>query len=308
MFESLVPRALVAFKRKQRLPRRSSRKGLFAQPVHGRFRRAESLEARCFLSADPIVTVDTNFGNFKLELFASAAPKTVANFLTYVDSGAYNSSIIQRDATSNGTATGSPFVIQGGGYTTSSTTFTSGSQLTAITPGATVPDESHADNPNNPHINTTGTIAMALSSGPNSGTNQWFINLANNSFLDDTSDGGPFTVFGQIIDNGMTTVVNPTVAKLTGGNNGGYPSENPPVGPSNQLVVISSMTVDSIDGTVFTDTNGNGTMDTGETGIAGRTVFLNNDGTGVPDANNPRPPPTPTGITRFPVWPPAPTR
>jgi len=286
MFESLVPRALVAFKPVPPTRRRSPRKG-YSRPAIGQFRRAELLEARCFLSADPIVTVDTNFGNFKLELFASAAPKTVANFLTYVDSGAYNNSIIQRDATSDGSATGSPFVIQGGGYTTSSTTFTSGSQLTAVTPGATVPDESHADNPNNPNINTTGTIAMALSSGPNSGTNQWFINLANNSFLDGTSDGGPFTVFGQVIDNGMSTVINPTVAKLTGGNNGGYPSENPPVAVSNQLVVISSMTVDSIDGTVFTDTNGNGTMDSGETGIAGRTVFLNNDGTGAPDASNP---------------------
>src|SRR5262249_45176018 len=60
--------------------------------------------------------------------------------------------------------------------------------------------------------NVTGTIAMALSNGPDSGTNQWFINLANNDgsgstpALDDASDGGPFTVFGSVIDSGMTVV------------------------------------------------------------------------------------------------------
>jgi cyclophilin family peptidyl-prolyl cis-trans isomerase len=270
MFESLVRRILVPFTCSKPYRGRARRRDRFRSQF-APYRHVESLEARWYLTSDPIVTIDTNFGNFQLDLFASTAPKTVANFLTYVDSGAYNNSIIQRNVPN--------FVIQGGGFTTTSSTFTSGSQLTAIASHGTVLGEPGTKN-------TTGTIAMALSSGPNSGTNEWFINMANNPQLDDTSDGGPFTVFGQVVGNGMTSVINPMVAQLSA-TNLGYPSENPPVAAGNKLVVISSMSVDSIDGTVFGDTNGNGTMDSGETGIAGRTVFINKDGTGVPDSNNP---------------------
>src|SRR5438552_2569973 len=56
----------------------------------------ESLEHRLPLAADPIVTVNTNFGSFQIELFQSVAPQTVANFLSYVNSGAYSNSIFHR--------------------------------------------------------------------------------------------------------------------------------------------------------------------------------------------------------------------
>ncbi|HUY31900.1 MAG TPA: peptidylprolyl isomerase [Pirellulales bacterium] len=227
------------------------------------------------LAADPIVSVDTNVGNFKLDLFQSTAPNTVANFLKYVDSGDYNSSFVTRAIPG--------FVIQGGGATTSSTTFAGGSsQFSAVPDLGTVASEAGTKN-------TTGTIAMALSSGPNTGTNQWFINLAANSSLDGTSNGGPFTVFGDVVGNGMQ-VINQIAALPTQSVTSTVPSvdlSNLPVSTSNQLVVINSMSVDSIDGTVFADSNGNGIQDSGEAGVAGRTVFINKDGTGVPDANNP---------------------
>ena len=52
--------------------------------------------------------------------------------------------------------------------------------------------------------NVAGTVSMVLSTGPNSGTNQWFVNLADNSPLDNSGSGGPFTVFAKVAGDGMT--------------------------------------------------------------------------------------------------------
>ena len=239
--------------------------------------RLESLEDRLPLSADPIVTVNTDFGAFKIELFQSAAPQTVANFLSYVNSTAFNDSIFHRSIPG--------FVVQGGGYTSPSATFTSTSQFTTIPTTGTVPTEANASNPNNPHIDTTGTIAMALSTGPNSGTDEWFINLANNPQLDDTSDGGPFTVFGQVIGTGMQVV--DQIANLPTPNESSNPSTNPqgsnftnlPLGPNNQLALISSMVVDGVSGTVYSAPAGD-TNVADRHPLAGVTVFndANDDG------------------------------
>src|SRR5579883_2951280 len=89
----------------------------------------ESLESRCYLTAaatpgDPIVTVDTNFGNFQLELFPADAPQSVANFLSYVTSGKYNDTVVSRSVPQ--------FVVQTGGITSASTTYTSNSQFTPV--------------------------------------------------------------------------------------------------------------------------------------------------------------------------------
>jgi cyclophilin family peptidyl-prolyl cis-trans isomerase len=133
------------------------------------------------LTGGTIVEMQTPLGNIPLQLTNSQTPLTVANFLTYITNGEYTPTIIQRSAPG--------FVLQGGG------TKPDGSNNASVASLQGEPGIS----------NTTGTIAMALSSGPNSGTNQWFINLANNSqYLDGTNDGGPFTVFGNVIDNGMT--------------------------------------------------------------------------------------------------------
>jgi cyclophilin family peptidyl-prolyl cis-trans isomerase len=234
-------------------------------------RAIERLEDRHFLSGNPIVTVDTNYGNFQIELFPTAAPQTVANFLTYVNDGAYTDTIFHRSVAGS--------VVQTGGYLSASTTLTNTSQLVPITTNAAIPLEYGI-------ANTLGTVAMARASDPNSATSQWFVNLTDNSktYAPGGSDSYGYAVFGVIINGGMSVL-----QKI-----GSLPIDNVdstftqlPLDAGNQLVVISSIKVDSIDGTVFTDTNANGQLDAGEPPLGGRTVFINNDGSGVPDANNP---------------------
>lgn len=133
-----------------------------------------------------IVRMATVLGNVDIEVLNDETPLNAANFLSYVNSGAYNRSFIHRSEPG--------FVIQGGGYYVNS-----GGTISAIAQGAAVKGE---------HVrsNTRGTLALALSQGPDSGTNQWFFNLVDNTVLDDTLDGGPFTVFGRVIESGMAVV------------------------------------------------------------------------------------------------------
>jgi cyclophilin family peptidyl-prolyl cis-trans isomerase len=136
--------------------------------------------------SDPTVTgtavlLQTPEGNIPLALSNSATPNTVANFLLYINSGEYSNAIIHRSVPG--------FVIQGGGYTPD------GNPINTF---GTI--NSEAGQPN-----IAGTIAMALSTGPDSATSQWFINLTDNSnLLDGASDGGPFTVFGNVVYNGLS--------------------------------------------------------------------------------------------------------
>lgn len=139
------------------------------------------------IQAQTIVNVETNLGNFSIELFDTAAPATVANFLSYVTSGRYNGSIIHRSVPG--------FVIQGGGFTFDATTQT----FPAVAVDAPVVNEFSIPN-------TRGTLAMAKVGGdPNSATSQWFVNLADNRANLDSQNGG-FTVFGRIIEPGMTVI------------------------------------------------------------------------------------------------------
>jgi peptidyl-prolyl cis-trans isomerase A (cyclophilin A) len=128
---------------------------------------------------DTTVRIDTSAGPINVELFDARAPQTVANFLNYALSGAYNNSIFHRLA--------SNFVLQGGGFT-----FDAASpSLVPIPTNPAVQNEFGASN-------TKGTLAMAkLGNDPNSATDQFFFNLANNTNLD-TQNGG-FTVFGKIV-------------------------------------------------------------------------------------------------------------
>ena len=133
-----------------------------------------------------IVEMQTNEGNIDIQLYDTAAPKTVANFLSYVIKGDYNNSFIHRSVPG--------FVIQGGGYSWSNTTG-----------AAIIPTEPPVVNEFK-QSNVRGTIAMAKIGGqPNSATDQWFFNLADNSANLDGQNGG-FTVFGQVINNGMQVV------------------------------------------------------------------------------------------------------
>lgn len=129
-------------------------------------------------------------GDITFELFSDLAPKTVANLLLYIDERFYTDVLWHRVALSDG----DPFVVQCGGFTRSD----DGESLVTKEPTRD-PVESEADNGQS---NQPGFIAMALTGNdPDSGTTQFFVNLADNAFLDDQQ----FTVFGEVVD-GMTIV------------------------------------------------------------------------------------------------------
>lgn len=155
------------------------------------------------------VRLTTVLGNIDIALFGQQKPVTVANFLKYVDQGRY----FIFDATANQTASvfvhrSVPgFVIQTGGYIgTVNPSPTPGSANNSVLPTQVL---SLGPIQNEPGIsNKRGTIAMAKVAGdPNSATSEWFINLADNGGPPnnlDTQNGG-FTVFGKVVNNGMTT-------------------------------------------------------------------------------------------------------
>jgi len=130
-----------------------------------------------------IVQFQTVLGPFEVNLYDQNTPATVANFLAYVNAGAYSNTVIHRAVTG--------FVAQGGGFT-----YQGSPNLGNVVQNAAVVNEPK-------YSNVRGTIAMAkLGGNANSATNQWFINLGNNSANLDVQNGG-FTVFGQVIGNGM---------------------------------------------------------------------------------------------------------
>ncbi|HWE97242.1 MAG TPA: peptidylprolyl isomerase [Tepidisphaeraceae bacterium] len=123
---------------------------------------------------------NTTLGQIPVALTPSTTPFTVANFLNYVNSGAYNNSIFHRSVPG--------FIIQGGGYTYTS----AATGLVAIPANPPVINEFGASN-------VRGTIAMAkLGTDPNSATSQFFFNEADNASNLDSQNGG-FTVFGNVV-------------------------------------------------------------------------------------------------------------
>lgn len=138
------------------------------------------------LSNATIVEFQTSEGNFQVNLFDQGTPATVANFLQYIDEQHYTNSVVHRVSPG--------FVVQGGGFT-----FEGDWPLVGIDTNPAVVNEPV-------YSNVRGTIAMAkLGGDPNSATDQWFFNLANNASNLDLQNGG-FTVFGQVIDDGMDVV------------------------------------------------------------------------------------------------------
>lgn len=139
----------------------------------------------CLSTNATIVEFQTSQGNIQVNLFDEATPKTVENFLAYVNDGAYTNSVIHRSV--------SNFIIQGGGFTFNGAT------------GVAIPTKPSVVN-EPVFSNIRGTIAMAkLKDRPNSATNQWFFNLKDNSANLDLSNAG-FTVFGQIIESDLDTL------------------------------------------------------------------------------------------------------
>lgn len=138
-----------------------------------------------FAQTLPQVKVQTNMGDFVLELNPKAAPKTVENFLTYVKSGFYKNTLFHRVIPN--------FMIQGGG-------FVNGMEEKDTRKAIALESR-------NGLSNLRGTIAMARTSDPNSATSQFFINVRDNHFLDadQAQDGYGYAVFGRVI-SGMQTV------------------------------------------------------------------------------------------------------
>ena len=133
------------------------------------------------------VVFDTSEGSIEVNLFDNGTPKTVGNFLSYVNDGSYNDTIIHRSVPG--------FITQGGGFS-----FEGSLNLNKLPTKPSVINEPI-------YSNRRGTIAMAKLSGqPNSATNQWFFNLDNNQANLDVQNSG-FTVFGQVIE-GMDIVDN----------------------------------------------------------------------------------------------------
>lgn len=126
--------------------------------------------------------ISTSLGDIEIELLENDAPKTVANFLRYVEDNRYENTFIHRSV--------GGFIIQGGGFSFSNDT---ASDVTTFDP---VENEFKISN-------TRGTVAMAkLGGDPDSATSQWFINLGDNSGNLDGQNGG-FTVFARVIGAGM---------------------------------------------------------------------------------------------------------
>ncbi|MDO4768862.1 MAG: peptidylprolyl isomerase [Brachymonas sp.] len=131
------------------------------------------------LEAKPQVLFHTNLGDFTVELEPAAAPKTVENFLQYVNSGHYNGTIFHRVI--------SNFMVQGGGFD---------AKLAQKPTRAPVVHEGRQALQAGLR-NTVGTLAMARTSEMNSATAQFFINVKDNAFLDPTPipDGDPVPRF-----------------------------------------------------------------------------------------------------------------
>jgi peptidyl-prolyl cis-trans isomerase B (cyclophilin B) len=147
-----------------------------------------------------MVEMKTSMGNFVLELFDKQAPGTVVNFLKYVDDGHYNGTIFHRVIDN--------FMIQGGGFDQS---------MRQIPAMSSIKNEA-----GNGVANDCGTIAMARISDPDSATCQFFINVADNAFLnhkDETAQGYGYCAFGKVV-KGMDVIEK--IKKVKTGSRGGH--------------------------------------------------------------------------------------
>ena len=157
------------------------------------------------VAADPQVEVKTSLGSFVVELYPDKTPQTVANFLEYAREGFYDGTIFHRVIDG--------FMVQGGGFTPE---FTQKKTKPGIQNEAATGLK-----------NDTGTIAMARTGDPHSATAQFFINVADNDFLDyraPTVRGYGYTAFGRVV-KGMDVVKQ--IAKVKTGRGGPFPTDVP---------------------------------------------------------------------------------
>ncbi|KTC87360.1 MULTISPECIES: peptidylprolyl isomerase [Legionella] len=147
-----------------------------------------------------MILINTSKGDIRIEMHKENAPNTVENFLNYVRNGFYNNTIFHRVIDG--------FMIQGGGLTADM------DQKATETP---VKNEAKQAKPNK-----RGTIAMARTMDPHSATAQFFINVADNAFLNfsgEHSQGYGYCVFGEVVE-GMDVV--DAIAKVKTGQHKGH--------------------------------------------------------------------------------------
>ena len=165
--------------------------------------------------ANPRVLIETSKGNITVEVFPGQAPQSAGNFLNYVKTGFYDGLVFHRVIPG--------FMIQGGGMTADM----------AEKP-KNAPIQNEADNGLK---NLRGTLAMARTGEPHSASSQFFINVADNAFLNHRGksfEGWGYAVFGQVV-NGMEVV--DAIVAVPRGNRG--PHGDVPVEP----VVMTRVTV-----------------------------------------------------------------
>ena len=171
-------------------------------------------------AVNPQVDLDTSAGKIRIELYPDAAPKTVENFLAYVQAKHYDGTQFHRVIPG--------FMIQGGGYT---------SDFKEKPTKDPVRNEAEQSSKAG-LLNAPGTLAMARTGDPHSATAQFFINVADNKFLnfrEPTPQGYGYTVFGKVI-GGMDVVEK--IAKTPTSAGGPFPKDVP-----TERVFIKSATV-----------------------------------------------------------------
>ena len=158
-----------------------------------------------------MIRFDTTLGSFTVDLFEKDAPVTTQNFLEYVDSGHFADTVFHRVIPG--------FVIQGGGMT---------ADMRQKSTRAPISNEA-----SNGVKNRRGSLSMARTNDPNSATSQFFINLVDNTSLDQGRGSAGYAVFGCVVA-GMDVV--DQIARVKTGRRGGH--DDVPVDP----VVVKSVT------------------------------------------------------------------
>jgi cyclophilin family peptidyl-prolyl cis-trans isomerase len=162
-----------------------------------------------------MIRFETSHGDFTIELYEEDAPQTVANFLRYVDEGFFEGTIFHRIVPG--------FVIQGGGLT---------SDLSQKKTNPPVKNEA-----GNGVRNQRGTLSMARTDEIHSATSQFFVNLADNDFLDQRPGQYGYAVFGHVTE-GMDVI--DKIAKVPTGKRKGHSDV-----PTQDVVIKSARRVDS---------------------------------------------------------------
>ena len=144
-----------------------------------------------------MITIKTNHGDISVELFEEKAPISCENFRQYVTDGHFDGTIFHRVIPN--------FMVQGGGM-----------DENLSSKPTRDPIKNEADNG---ELNARGTLAMARTGVVDSATSQFFVNLQDNEFLNNSSRDFGYAVFGRVAD-GMDVV--DAIAAVPTGNHGGH--------------------------------------------------------------------------------------